>query len=63
VIMEKVYEGTPIRRGPGSLALRFPQMIAEHFDAKLETVIEYFYDGDNLVLKFPKKSEEKGDEF
>lgn len=59
---EKVYTDRIIERGKGSLALKIPAMLAKRFGLKEGDTAEYFSDGGELVIIFPKgKAEKTGD--
>jgi hypothetical protein len=64
--MEKVYTGKIIQRGPGSVSVPLSADMVKRFGVKLGDPVDYYYDGDALVLKFPKAGnapEEEGDGF
>ncbi|MBL8966022.1 MAG: AbrB/MazE/SpoVT family DNA-binding domain-containing protein [Spirochaetaceae bacterium] len=52
--MEKVYSDKIIKRGPGSVAVKIPMALRERFGLKEGDPIDYYIEGESLILKFPK---------
>jgi antitoxin component of MazEF toxin-antitoxin module len=52
--MEKTHTDKVIKRGPGSLAVKIPAIIAKRFGVEYGEPVEYWIDGDDLILRFPK---------
>jgi len=56
--MEFAIAGEIIARGKSSAAIPLTADMCKRFGVKIGDPIEYYYEGDNLIIKFPKKTEE-----
>jgi len=52
--MEKFTTATVITRGKGSLGLKLPMLIAYRLGVNVGDTVEYYIDGNDLILRFPK---------